>query len=167
MKIVKKFLIIAILTAACVSEEAPKNPLDNIQITADSMQYDTSHKHAQAQGNVRLTYMVKSMPVTLTATDLRAQFDDNGKLIDVVAEGNVKITYDETHLNAQTCTHNFNSQQAVCVGPDVKLTQNRNELHGNKATLDFATQVFTMHANESSQITSIIYPEKEARHKNS
>ncbi len=130
------------------------------------MQYDTSRKHAHAHGNVKLTYNVKGAPMTLTATDLQAQFDDAGKLVKVVAQGQVEIEYDKSHLYAQTCTHDFNNHQALCEGPDVKFTQNKNELHGNKATLDFATQVFTMQAHKHGQITSVIYPEKENRHKN-
>ena len=162
----KKFLIIAVLTTLCFCEEIPKNALDDIQITADSMQYDTAHKQAHAHGNVKLTYKVKGTLVTLTATDLQAQFDDVGKLVKAIAQGQVEIEYDKTHLYAQTCTHNFNNSQTLCEGQDVKITQNNNELHGNKATLDFTTQVFTMHANEHDQITSVIYPEKENHHPN-
>ena len=171
----KKFLITAALTTACIGTappqaEAPKNILDNIQITADSMQYDTSRKHAHAHGNVKLIYKVKGQPVTLTATDLQAHFDEDGKLVKSVAEGNVEIETEsengKSHLCAQTCTHDFNTHQVVCDGTDVKLTQKNNELLGNKATLDFDTQVFTMHADAKKQITSVIYPEKEKRHKN-
>ena len=166
MQVVKKILIIALLTTIAAGLNTPKNPLDNIHINAESMQYDPLKKHANAHGNVKLTYIVNSVPVALTADDLQAQFDDAGKLINVIAENNVEIIYAETHLYAQSCTYDFNKQQSECAGPNVKLIKGKNELRGTKATIDFNTQVFTMHGNEEPQISSIIYPKKENCHKN-
>jgi lipopolysaccharide export system protein LptA len=141
------------------AEEMPKSLLDNIQITADNMQYDPSNKSATARGNVKLVYMVNGLPVTLTSTTLHAQFDDSGNLTNATAEDNVEVTYDLSHLSAQTCTHDFKKQRTVCTGPDVVLTKNNDIMHGNVATLDISTQVFKMHATEKNQVTGIIHPE--------
>ncbi len=140
------------------TEEMPKALLDNIQITADNMQYDPSNKSATAKGNVKLVYIINSLPVTLTSTILHAQFDDSGNLTNVTAEDNVEITYETSHLYAQTCTHDFDKQSTVCTGPDVILTKNNDKMHGNKATLDTSTQVFTMHTTGKNQVTGIIHP---------
>ena len=167
----KNLLLISVLALCSVATgEVPKTPLDNIQITADSMQYDPSNKQALAKNNVKLMYMVKNLPVTLVADNMMAYFDDSGKLIKAVAEGNVAITYNGAKLYAQTCTHDFNKEQTVCTGQDVTIIKGGDEVHGTKATLDINTQVFTMHATEQNQVKGIIYPVscslKESHHKN-
>ena len=161
----KKFIFFVFFTTVCFGEEIPK--IDDIKITADNMQYDTLKKSAHANGNVKLSYYVNGLPVTLTAINLKAQFDDDGTLVKVVADGDVKIEHDGSCLYAQDCTHNFNDQKAVCVGNDVKLAKNNNEIHGNTAIIDFSTQIFAMESNSNNQISSVIYPEKEKHHKNS
>ncbi len=140
------------------TEELPKALLDNIQITAHNMQYDPSNKSATAKGNVMLVYIVNGLPVTLTSTTLHAKFDDSGKLTKVTAEDDVEVTHDTSHLYAQTCTHDFDKQRTVCTGPDVILTKNNDKMHGNVATLDTSTQVFTMHTTGKNQVTGIIHP---------
>ena len=160
-KIVKKILLIVMLAVNCFGEKALKKLPDNVQVTADNMEYDTQKKHANASGNVRLSYEIGGKSVVLTSDYLQAKFDDDGKLIEAIAKNNVAIIYDGSCLSAEVCTHDFNSQQALCTGSDVKLTQDKNELHGNSATIDFAGQVFTMRADGRHQITSVIYPQKE------
>lgn len=137
--------------------EPQKSPLDNIKITADNMQYDPANKQALAKDNVKLIYMVKNLPVTLTSDSMLAYFDDSGKLLKVIAEGNVVIVYNGSNLYAQTCTHDFNKEQTICTGPDVKINRGKDEVRGTIATLDINTQVFTMHA-DVQQVTGIIYP---------
>ncbi len=156
----KKYFILALLINVCICEEpAPKNPANDIQIKADNMQYDTSHKHADASGNAKLSYMVKNSLVTLKSNNLHAEFDDKGNLTNAIAEGNVEIEYDATKLYATRCVHNFNTNVAVCTGDDVKLIQEKNEVHGTEATLDIATHVFTMQASQD-QVTCVVYPKQ-------
>lgn len=155
----KKFLLIVITSSYLTYGEGAKNPLDNIQITAKSMQYDPSNKQAFANNNVKLIYMVNNLPVILASDNMRAYFDDSGRMLKVIAEGNVLVTYNDSNLYAQTCTHDFNKEQTTCTGPDVKIIKGTDEIHGTIATLDINTQVFTMHAEGQNQVTGIIYPD--------
>lgn len=158
--LVKKYLLLALSISICVCEESKKDSAGDIQIKADNMQYDTSHKHADASGNARLSYMVKNSLVTLKSNNLHAEFDDKGNLTNATAEGNVEIEYDNTKLCATKCVHNFNTNIAVCTGDDVKLIQEKNEVHGTEATLDIPTHVFTMQASQQEQVTCVVYPKQ-------
>lgn len=167
----KRYFILALFVSVCVCKEPKKvesikDSASDIQIKADNMQYDTSHQHANANGNVQLSYIVKESFVTLKAHDLHAQFDEQGNLTNAVANGDVEIEYSSTKLYAQRCVHDFNTNQAVCTGEDVILIQDKNEVHGTEATLDIPTHVFTM-ANQQDQVTCVIYPkQKEVEYKN-
>ncbi len=166
----KKYFILALFISVCVCEEPAKkkDAANDIQIKADNMQYDTSHKHADATGNARLSYVVNNALVTLKSNDLHAQFDDHGNLTNATAEGDVEIEYDNTRLYATKCVHDFNTNIAICTGDDVRLIQDKNEVHGKKATLDIPTHVFTMQASQEDQVTCIVYPkQKEDKNKNS
>ncbi len=155
------FLIVFLSISVCVCKEsAPKNLANDIQIKADNMQYSTSRNHADANGNAILSYIVNDSLVTLKADDLHADFDEHGNLTSAVAEGHVEIEYKDTKLLATKCTHNFNANAAVCTGEDVQLLQNKDELHGRKATLDIQTHVFTMQADPQEQVTCVVYPKK-------
>lgn len=162
--LMKKYFILALSMSVCVCEEPAKEPVkdpaNDIQIKADNMKYDTSHKHADASGNARLSYMVKNSPVTLKSDDLHAEFDDKGNLTAATAEGNVEIEYDNTKLYATKCVHNFETNVAVCTGDDVHLIQEKNEVHGREATLDIGTHVFTMQASQEDQVTCVVYPKE-------
>lgn len=160
MLLVKRYFILALSISICVCEEPAKDSADDIQIKADNMQYDTSHKHADASGNARLSYMVKKSLVTLKSNNLHAEFDDKGNLTSATAEGDVEIEYDNTKLYATKCVHHFNTNVAVCTGEDVRLIQNKNEVHGTKATLDIPTHVFTMQASQQGQVTCVVYPKQ-------
>ncbi len=150
--VVKRYFILALAISVCIAAEPQKkDPANDIKINADNMQYDTSHQHADAKGNVILTYLVKDSMVTLKAENLHAEFDD---------KGNVEIDYAETKLLATQCVHDFNANHAVCTGDDVTLIQEKNEVHGTEATLDIATHVFTMQASQEDQVTCIVYPKK-------
>lgn len=157
----KKYFILALSVGICFCEAPQKKDSTNdIKINADNMQYDTSHQHADANGNVKLSYVVKGSPVTLKANDLHAVFDEKGNLTNATAQGHVEIDYDGTKLFATECTHDFNANHAVCTGDDVTLIQEKNEVHGTEATLDIATHVFTMQASQEDQVTCIVYPKK-------
>lgn len=156
----KKYLILALSISMCVCEESVKNSTDDIQIKADNMQYDTSHKYADASGNARLSYMIKNSIVTLKSNHLHAEFDDKGNLTNAIAEGDVEIEYDNTKLYATKCVHTFNTNVAVCTGNDVKLIQEKNEVHGTEATLDIPTHIFTMQASQQEQVTCVVYPKQ-------
>lgn len=144
----------------CVCEEPAKSPANDIQIKADNMRYDTSHKHADASGNARLSYKVKDSLVTLKSNELHAEFDDKGNLTEAIAEGSVEIEYGETKLYATKCIHHFDTNVAVCTGDDVHLIQEKNEVHGREATLDIGTHVFTMQASQEDQVTCVVYPKQ-------
>ena len=166
-------LILSVKFCFCEDPQKPtKNaPADDIQINADSMDYDTSQKHAQAKGNVTLSYKLKGLPIKLKADALQAQFDEHGKLLHAFAEGNVEIDYDKTILHATKCEHDFNKNKAICTGEEVKLIQRNdgqnNEMLGKEATLDFPAQVFKMHSTGQEQISCVVYPkQKEKNHKN-
>jgi lipopolysaccharide transport protein LptA len=159
--VVKRYFILALSISVCIAAEPQKKDSANdIKINADNMQYDTSHQHADANGNVILTYLVKGSMVTLKAENLHAEFDDQGNLTTAKAEGKVEIDYAETKLLATQCVHDFNANHAVCTGDDVTLIQEKNEVHGTEATLDIATHVFTMQASQEDQVTCIVYPKK-------
>lgn len=155
------FLVLCISTYLCAEAESKDKDIANdIKINADSMQYDTSRQYADAKGNVRLSYVVNGLLVTLKASELHAQFDDQGNLISATAEGQVEIEYNDSKLYATRCAHNFNTNKAICTGEDVKLLQENNELHGKEATLDILTHVFTMQANQQDQVTCVVYPKQ-------
>ncbi len=157
----KKYFILALFVGICFGEAPQKKDSTNdIKINADQMQYDTSHQHADASGNVKVSYVVKGSPVTLKTNDLHTVFDEKGNLTNATAQGQVEIDYDGTKLYATECTHDFNANHAVCTGDDVVLIQDNNELHGTKATLDIQTHVFTMQASQQDQVTCIVYPKK-------
>lgn len=157
----KKYFIMITLLCVCVCGEAPKkDSVNDIQIKADNMQYNTAHNQADASGNAILYYIVNNSLVTLKAYDLHADFDEHGNLTSAIAKGHVEIEYKDTRLLATKCTHNFNENVAVCTGEDVQLLQDKNELHGKEATLDIQTHVFTMQTDPQEQVTCIVYPKK-------
>jgi len=159
----KRAFLVILCMASCFCEEmVSKNDIaDNIQINAENMEYSTSQKEADAKGSVVLRYIVKGAQVILKADNLHVILDDHGNLIKAIAEGAVEINYKNTRLYAARCIHNFDQNTAICTGDDVKLLQDKNELHGKEATLDIQRHVFTMQTDQQEQVSCIIYPNKE------
>lgn len=153
----KKYFIVICFISVCFCKEAAKSVSD-IQIKAEHMEYNTSHNQADASGSAILSYVVNNGLVTLKADKLHAEFDESGNLISAIAEGSVEIEYKDTKLLAAKCTHNFNTNVAICTGEDVQLLQDKNELHGKEANLDIQAHVFTMQTDPQEQVSCVIYP---------
>jgi lipopolysaccharide export system protein LptA len=132
----------------------------DVKINADNINYYSSEKYAEAQGNVKLEYKLKSKQLRLKSNKLNARFDDKGKLIEVDARGQVEINYDGTTLKAELCRHSFKESKTICESEHVYLFQGHNQIHGQIARLDFRTQIFTMQAAAGLQMDSIIYPKR-------
>jgi len=164
----KKYFIIVCLISACFGEEITKqNSANDIQIKAENMQYNTSRNQADASGSAILSYIVNNELVTLKADKLHAEFDKSGNLTSAIAEGGVEIDYKDTKLLATKCLHDFNKNVAVCTGEDVRLLQDKNEVHGTQATLDIQTHVFTMQTDSQEQVSCVVYPkQKGGKNKN-
>lgn len=159
----KYIIILGIIAGISVSGTQPeekKKLVDDIKINADTMEYDTSHQHADAKGNVTLSHVIKNIPINLKCNTLHVEFNKDGSLDRAIAEGDVEIDYNDTNLCASKCEHNFKTNHAVCTGDDVKLIQHKNEMHGTEATLDFPAQVFTMQSNDKAQISGVFYPKE-------
>jgi len=164
----KKYFIIVCLISICFCEETTKrNSVNDIEIKAENMQYNTSRNQADASGSAILSYIVNKALVTLKADKLHAEFDESGNLTSAIAEGSVEIDYKDTKLLATKCVHDFNTNVAVCTGEDVQLLQDKNEVHGKEAALDIQAHVFTMQTDPQEQVSCVVYPkQKEEKNKN-
>lgn len=151
---------LAAITFFAYSEDVSGGSGKDIKINADNIDYYSEGKHADAEGNVRLEHVLKDKQLVLKAHKLKAEFDDKGNLLTAEAIGDVVINYDGTLLKAGYCTHSFNTRKTVCESEHVYVIQGPNEIHGQIATLDFDTQVFTMQATSGLQIDSTVCTEK-------
>lgn len=155
-----RILFFAIVTIAAFSEDIPSAANKDVKINADNIDYYSEGKRADAEGNVRLEHVLKNKPLILKAHKLKATFDDKGNLLHAEATGDVVINYDGTVLKAEKCNHAFSERKTICESEHVYVIQGPNEIHGQIATLDFDTQVFTMQATAGSQIDSTVYTKK-------
>jgi lipopolysaccharide assembly outer membrane protein LptD (OstA) len=152
------FLIL--ISSVCADENTQHSTNKDVKINADNIDYYSEGKRAEAEGNVRLEHKIKEKKLSLKSKKLIATFDEKGNLSEAEATGDVVIEYDGTVLKAEVCNHSFSKQKTVCESDHVYVIQGPNELHGQIATLDFGTQVFTMHSTSGSQIDGKVYTKK-------
>lgn len=150
-------LFLSAISVCAYSENMSGEISKDVKINADSIDYYSEGKRADAEGNVRLEHVIKGKKLVLKANKLKAEFDDKGNLLVAEATGAVEINHDGTILKAEHCSHSFNEQKTVCESEHVYIIQGPNEIHGQIATLDFDTQVFTMQATSGLQIDSKVY----------
>lgn len=157
-------LRILALLLACTNyikaQEISSETTKDVKINADSIDYYSENKRAEAEGNVKLEHQLKGKKISLKSKKLNALFDDKGNLLEAEAIGSVEINYDSTTLKAEHCKHSFSKEKTICQSEHVFLIQGPNELHGQIATLDFNTQIFTMQATAGMQIDSQVYTKK-------
>lgn len=154
------YIRIIVLLLACTNHIKTQEINNDVKINADNIDYYSEGKRAEAEGNVKLEHQLKGKKISLKSKKLNATFDDNGNLLEAEATGEVGINYDGTTLKAEKCTHSFSENKTICQSEHVHLIQGPNELHGQIATLDFNTQIFTMQTTAGMQIDSQIYTKK-------
>lgn len=149
----KYFLVFYLLGAFLSANDA----LKDIKINADNIDYYSEGKRADADGNVVLEHNLNGKKLKLKCNKMHATFNEHGKLLEAKATGNVEIYYNDEILKSESCVHSFLLNKTICEGEHVYLINGLNELRGQKAILDFNTQIFTMQAFNGNHIEATIY----------
>ena len=150
-----QLLIVFLLTAIFVAlscpglaaDQAAKAPeaVDDakmIRVTADRLVTDTQSQNAEFIGNVRATrdnMIIHCDSLKIFYTDAPSQGDQiqpgEGSIRRIVADGNVKIIFDEQTATTQRADWSPQDQTIVLTGPGSKIVSGKNSITGSKITL--------------------------------
>ncbi len=106
-------------TESTTTQTMPEAPTD---ITSDSMDFDVENRRAIFTGNVQ----VVDDALTLNADSLYIHFDENNKLEEIVADGNVVATSGENKAKGGKALYDFrNGHVVLSNNPELIRGKNR------------------------------------------
>jgi lipopolysaccharide export system protein LptA len=129
---------------------APIQPLKrgNLELSASEMVYDVTRQEATAMGGVRIHSIYPDCTITLTCDQANATLGDQGKLMNVMAMGNVIIQHQSTNqhtqpntLRAGVCQYNVVTQCVACQ-QQVRITHQEQTLEGEDCEIDFKNGIY-------------------------
>jgi len=141
---------------------------DRIHITADRLVTDTQSQHAEFTGNVRV---VRGDTVILSDV-LKIYYQEsagNDQQIDpgadsirsIVAEGNVKIDFDQQVATTQRAEWVPEDQTIVLSGPGSIIVSGNNSITGSKITVHQLDNRITVEGGADKQVEAVFYSEED------
>jgi len=140
--------LVACLWSPCFAEDqtvqASENPADAnmIRVTADRLVTDTQSQNAEFIGNVNairgnMTIFCDSLKIFYTKTSAQGVQGQpgEGSIQRIVADGKVKINFDNQTATTQRAEWSPQEQTIVLSGPGSKIVSGKNSITGSKITL--------------------------------
>lgn len=140
---------------------------NRIQITADRLITDTKEKNAVFIGNVKATQGT----TVITSDRLRVFYrenavDDNQNksqtdaITRILAEGNVKIVFDEQIATTDRADYLAQEKIVVLTGHDSKITHGNNTIRGSKITFYRDDGRIHVEGGDGERVKAIFYSEE-------
>ena len=152
----KIFLIIITLfiVKPLISEQQ-----EQIEISADIMEWDKEKSYAVAIGNAKVT----KGNIIIIANKITAILDNNlqdQNIEKILAYGNVKFTRDSEVATGNKAIYNLYNDTIVLEGA-VNLKRQENIIKGEKLSIDFKTGLSKIEGSNSSEKVKMKYNTKE------
>jgi len=156
------------LRAADDATAAPGKKSDNrIHITADRLVTDTQSQYAEFSGNVR----VVRDDTVIQSDFLKIYYKEsagNDPQIDagadsirsIVAQGNVKIKFDQQLATTQKAEWMPENQTIVLSGPGSTIVSGKNTITGSKITVHQVDNRISVEGGSTGQVEAVFYSEE-------
>lgn len=150
-------------------KEAPRKTDDEnrIQITADRLITDTKEKNAEFIGNVKATQGTTIITSNRLKVFYRQNADNETQnkpqtdaITRILAEGNVKIVFDEQIAMADRADYLAEKKIVVLTGPDSKIIQGDNTISGSKITFYRDDGRIHVEGGEGERVEAVFYSEE-------
>ena len=148
------------------AETASEKPIaDNmIRITADRLVTDTLSRNAEFIGHVnvlRNDMAIFSDRLKIYYSDTTVKDNQNKpgaeSIKSIVAEGNVKITFDDQIATTQRAEWSPKDQTIVLTGPGSKIVSGKNSITGSTITLHQADNRITVEGGAGERVEAQIF----------
>ena len=141
--------LLVCLWTPCLAEDiemdaskAPAAGDNRIRITADQLVTDTQSQNAEFIGNVRvlrndMTIFSDSLKIFYTSESSQGSQGQPGaeSIQSIVAQGNVKINFDDQTATTQRAEWSPQEQTIVLSGPGSQIVSGKNSISGSKITV--------------------------------
>ena len=168
---VKILILIITFTAqnTLANNRSLKNK-DKIAITADNLITDKMAKMAEFSGNVTAiqgTTVINSDNLKVfykkdSQNKLKSQ-GQNESLHKIVAEGNVKIRFDNGFASTQHGVYSTETMEFILTGENSKFSSGNSFIVGDKITYNRKTDNFTVQRKGNNRIEAVIFSGEQER----
>lgn len=139
-------------------------PKDKIHIVADVLTTDNAARIAEFAGNVRAT----QGETVITSDRLKIFYSEKmgetqspstgqGAIKKIVADGNVKISFDNRVATAQEAVYHNDTQVLVLSGPQSKISSGDDSITGEKITYHRTDGRITVERGRSSRVEAVFH----------
>ena len=134
-----------------------------IRITADRLVTDTQSQNAEFIGNVRATrenmiILCDSLKIFYTESAQGAgSRPEEGSIRRIVAEGNVKISFDDQTATTQRADWSPQDQTIVLSGPGSKIVSGKSSITGSKITLHQESNRIQVEGGSNGRVEAQIF----------
>jgi len=135
-----------------------------IQVTADRLVTDSASQNAEFIGNVHATrdnMTIRCDSLKIFYTDASAQGAQSqpgeGSIQRIVADGNVKIDFDNQTATTQRADWSPQDQTIVLSGPGSKIVSGKNSITGSKITLHQESNRIQVEGGSDGRVEALFF----------
>jgi lipopolysaccharide export system protein LptA len=137
-----------------IKERAPFAFEGQLNINADSLEYDNKENRVVFKGNV----VARQGDSVIFADSMQAQYSPDGKLQQMAALGGVKMIQGERVAVGEKLNY-FDAQQKVILTGNPRVWQGDNVVHGKKITVYLNDDRYVVEGSPENRVTATLYPQ--------
>jgi lipopolysaccharide export system protein LptA len=157
-------------------EEKDANPSDEqIQIVADKLVTSNTEKFAEFLGDVRASqgnFVITSEYLRIYYKDdpqqhtKRGQSGSQGLIKQVVASGNVQVSFEKYTAETRRLEYDLETQIVVLIGENSTMTSGKNILTGSKITFNRRNGQIQIESSPQQRVRAVFHPEEKVSEEN-